>query len=1295
MDILQINNLVQQDSAINFDNDYSEFQSIRPFYPEIKTNFCLNPNFVGNLIRIRLAHGAPQHLLPDYFPQIIRHHPFLLPFVRGLFNHHLSNVSVEVNFNFNLLLISGNYQRFLYSSQNYLALPVAFTIHNVSTKNAFLRLLADYSVAQYILNAQRNLAIKYEETALLPLSLHLHIRRIPNIVYGLLSNNKRIDGLTKCCLKNQSQSIDCFFKSLSIFFEVKNGRLKPTNNKARRSNHRIALKLKNCFKFYLKYEKKVNPTTIFLPEGISTQGISLFEEFSSTRIDIWSQHFIDTKKIKNSKIESTNKKHCFHQRTRISPLLRDKTINLLSIPTTFRRNIFHLYAITNPQFFSNKFFCPDCKLRFKKNAFLKRHLSSNVHKKENFIPNSKLTKPQDNQHALQTLIPDTFLKTDPVFCYSLLKLNSNGSFQLDIIFKSPLGSISQSFCDNTLNNIAQYLINVISKISLPTLTANILQNHDLLIEFENIEKNFSNVALDFNLSQLKSYILQRISSVPCFITTPESHQHLNPLFIKECLKIFLAQKPTPKINFKSKLSQLTSVLATGPDSNLHIISLGRFLTELYADEALSPLENCDIFEKLNKKLKFYFEKDLINDRLLSITELAEIYFNKRLPFSKFTGFISPSLNLQNYIKESIKFGHLLGEVGIIHPNSSQKSYISFDFSLFYTNILKTFEIKAGKSIEFKAVGVLFEPTQKLNTLSFANILFLALEKLVDGKLHFQLLGPEFQPKGLKKNYKVDCVITQTLIDGSSISSVLEYDGCYHHACGNIDGEINECHLHPSKKTPDHEKDCKICLEAKKPASKHRPRLWRLKSHETKDSIHPTKRERYSLIAQRSNEREQNLKESNFFKNVISLRECVVLSFWNYSIIDLLRSFNIPFDPRNPLLQNTLGSIFEKTLVETLPIFDSKTKLTTQKLINLVRSKKLFGFLAISGDLGPVSRTILKNFTPFSKFEEGKVVNTFSLKNQLVSTEFLAYLLNHELGSPPDFILKKIHRVFAYIPHGQKHFNDPCSNLKKILCENENDKKLRQVTKNISNFFVGNFSRNVNSTPRLVILKQIDFFALPQLKFTRVCEHLIDDYYLLTLGRSQKYKNSCHNGFGIIERGRQILMTFLFELYNHCDARLMRCNTDGAFISSIQRFPDDCDLESPFFLDFWLKPNLSVEKIDAYLDFKLRYLKHPSFCPAHKIDYIKALRGKTKFDVKQCCKFFSNEDQFPLKIKIENYGSFAIVKGPNQIVSWPMNSREPLIKCSGLREKTLKNFLSFSQKNLTQFEEALSQIGVGE
>ena len=1289
MDILTINNLVHEDATINnLDQDYTNFLSLQSFYSEIRTNFVLNPNFLGNTIRVRLSQNAPPHLRPDYFPQIVADHPFLVSFVRGLFNHHLNHTSVEVNFNFNLLLISGDYERFLYSSQNYFALPVSFSIHNAATKNAFFQLLSSYSVAQYIVDAQRNLSLKYEEIAVLPLSLHLHIRRIPNIVYGL-DIKKQNNGLTKCCLKNTKKTTDCFFKSVSSFFYIENGCLKRSKNITRRSNQKIAIKIKACFRFFLKYEINVNPKKVFSQEGITQEGIQLFENFCSTRVDIWSQHFVDTKKIKNTKIELTQRKHYFHQRTRISPLSSDDTINLLSVPTNLNKNVCHLYAITNPCFFSKKVFCPHCNLRFSKNAYLKRHLASNVHKKNKFIPNSRLSQPQDNEIALQTLIPDAVIKTDLVFCYSIIKINSNGSFQLDFIFKSPLGSTSQSFCHDSIQKLCEFLINTISKISLPTLTINLIKNHEFLSQFETVEKNYSSVALDFNLSHLKSYIIQKISSIPCFITTSKNQQYLNSIFVKECLKIFLSQKPSSKITFKSKLSQFTSILATGPDSNLHIISLGRFLTDLYADDGLSLLENCDIFEKLNQKLKLYFSKDLINDRVLSVTELSQFYFNTRLPFSKISGFVSPSLHLQNYIQNSVKFGHLLGQIGVVHPKAVQKSYIAFDFSLFYTNILQNFKIRAGKCIEFEPSGVLFQPSQKLNSLCFANILFLALQKVVNGTLHFQLLGPEFQPKGLKKNYKIDCLIT----DSASIPSILEYDGCYHHACGNINGDINECHLPPDQKTDIHRLGCKICLEATKPASNSRPSLWSLKTHETKDSIHPTKKKSYSSIAQRSNQRELELKQSNLFNKVITLRECVVLSYWNYCIIDLLESFDIPFHPNNPLLKNTLGEIFEKTLVETLPIFDSRTKLTTQKLINLVKSKNLFGFLAVSGDLGPSSRSILKNFMPFSRHEDGKVINSFSLKDQLVSTEFLAYLLNHDLGSPPDFILKKIHRVFVYIPNPNKFFDEPCSNLKKILCENEDDKKFRQVTKNVSNYYIGNFSRNINTTPRLVLLKQHDFMALPQLRYTKCCELLIDDHYLLTLGRSQKFKNSCQNGIGIIERGRQILMKFLIELYTHCDATLMRCNTDGAFLSSIQPFPDDCDLAPAFFLDFWLKPDMSVQKINDYLDFKLRYLKRPAFCPAHKMDYNKALREKTNFQPKQCCKLFNNEDQFPLKIKIEQFGSYAIVKDKNQLVSWLHRTREPLIKCSGLKERTVQNFLTFSKKNLSQLEYALSKIGV--
>ena len=1302
MDIPTINSIVTRDAiGNNLDNEYTESDLIAQFYPELRCNYIVDPQLLANSIRFRLVVDAPQHLLPDYTPAILGENQTLISFVNGVLTNFYANTSIELNFSFSLLLSSNDYLRYLYASGNFLAFPIAHTVHNDVTRHAFLERLRNFSVNTYINNAAQSLSIKYDECSLLPLAINIFVRRMPNIVYGKVNNN----GLSRCCSKSKPQDLknNCFFNAISRYFDFKDNHIIKLSAPKRRPNKKVSRKIKDHFKFFLKFEKKISFSKVFDSNGITERGITEFENFFAVKVDIWSRNYTNLTRIRNEKIVRVDKLNEFHTRTRKSHSSDGIPINLLSVPSLDYKTR-HLLTILNPNFFSKKYFCTSCNIRFNKQWRLTRHLRTSAHDSARMIVNSRINQLKEKEILLSEILDGHKLSLDRAFSYVIINFNKDQHFEINFHYKSELfGCFSTTFSHPTLLNCAKYLISTLPKICLPHLASNLAKNALLFSKLgeaaQQLDGQIDSTTDDpkikeqkSNLDQVFQYVKERFSTVPCFVTSYEQNQYLIPQFIKECLKAVLLGKEEPDLTYKSKLGQYTSVLSLSKDRSIHIISLGRSSSELYADPSLTPSQNCDVFDNLNLKLSAAFKKDFISDRLVSITQLAQYYFKSHLPLATNFGLYSPSASLYTYLQKSVKFGHLIGHPTIVHPNASLKSYITIDFKLFYKSILQNFLLRTGLPIEFeRAEAPVFIPNKRLTSPSFANILFSALQTVIDGDLYYELIGAEYRPPQLSKDYRIDCVISSKDNDNHSLS-VIEFNGCYHHSCSDKNGNIRECHRHHHNQEKDHDTICKICLAAKQKASPHRPGLWRLKSHENEDSIHPTRKVPHRVVSRESLDREKELLTCGQFKDVHVITECDTIEYWNLPVVEFLERFRFPFDPKNTSLNHTLGAIFDDTLAQKLPIYDPRTKLTTQRVIDLVKSGSLFGFLVISGQAGPKSQALLGKFLPFSTKKNGQMVNSFSMESELISTEYLSYLLNNtQPGSFPDFILTKIHRIFAFLPHEQRMFQSPCHHLDKLLKMHEKDPNFRKIAKSMPNFLVGSFASNFNKSPRLVILSEEDIFGLPQVTYAQKIESLTPTSYSLTMARNQPFKNSSHNNHAIIQLGRMHLLKFFIELNRFCPSQLVRCNTDGATIATPFQFPAGIESNSVFFLDFWLSPTLSEEDIDSYIDFKIKYFTEPSVCPEHRSSYHHCLQNKIMFNAKHCCVNYQYEDNFPLKVRIEEFGDYCIVKGKNQVCSWSYQSNKIHIKCSGLQSRTLQDFISFSKRDIDTFDELLSTL----
>ena len=1289
MDIPAINAIVQNDRLdIGLDMEYSAeyVPLIENYYNEIKTWYQTDAALCANRIVFRLATSPPIHQL-DYNPAMLGDHVALIDFVHGILIHNYANETIEINFSPSMLLTSENGVSYVWSSQNFLALDVAHTIHNPASLTRFISLLRNFSLIDYKQQAENSMSMKYDEVLLFAISIHFYIRRRPQIVYGYTKSSYG-QGLVDCCkeTKKPNDSI-CFFKALSCSFRSQNGSFKFVSYTKKRTNLSLALKMKKSFIFWLQNDKKIKHA-VFSKYGITTKGLLLAEQFFNLRVDIWTNQFTQMKKIEKNKAISKTKIYPYHIKTRKSSNLAPNTVNLLQINTDSSARK-HLLAIRDPTFFSKKYLCPVCKIRFQQDWQLKRHLATDSHSRNKFVQNSPLQPNRENWKILEKLVPSSRLQTDDAFAFLSIQKEDKNTYRLDIHYHSNhFGSFSHSYKEQCLEKLANFTLNLLSKIGKPSTGYNAFHNVGFFCELEKslpkaypklTPSNLSNPdALQDNgeIQAIRQYVIDRTCLIPVFISTTKNGHNFANLFLWQLLKVGLSVNNQQKVNFKTKLGNLTSLAITGKESNLQFLTVGRMATELYIDPELTFQDNVSAFKNLSAKIVRDFGVDIIKEKVTSLTRIAEIYFQNQLMFAKKFCVLSPSKTLYSHIAKSVRYGHLHAVPTVIQAQSSvAKSYIDFDFKKFYKSILAENQVFIGRAVHFEKDGLLFKPKNRLDHITFSNILFATLENLVEARLHYKLYGNEFKAVNEQFSHNTDCVLV-----AKDTTIACEYFGCFFHFCQNL-----TCHMAIQDQPKEHWRTCTICQNARAPGSKHKPSLWRMKSGETVKSLHPTRKIPYEAIAEESELMLDNLRASPQFDKVVKITECEIIRYWDKPAITFLQDYNLPVNKEAKNLSQKLGNLVEATVVEKFALFNPKHKLTTHRVLNLVRENKLFGLLVISGKCGSKSKEILQDFLPFShKDKNQKMVNSFEMECQLVTTSFLNYLLtNDKKGSLPDFIVTRVHEIFAYPAYDELPYQRPCQYLTRLLEENKNDKAYLPLLKAIPNFHIGNFAFNPNKGAKCVLVTKDDLFGLPQTKNIKKLEHVTGQFYMAYFNKNQQFKNVSQNNLAVIQQGRLELLKFYVQLVTFCDCTMKRSNTDGITVTSHKPFPPTYRTVPIHFLDHWLKDSLTSTELANYMAFKLHYFKQPGFCKKHRDLYLCLLENKIRFYPEKCCIEYSQEDEIQLEMKIEHFGEQALITGINQMCSWQYDTNAINIKCSGLKNQTIDSFLSFTKTTLPE------------
>ena len=617
------------------------------------------------------------------------------------------------------------------------------------------------------------------------------------------------------------------------------------------------------------------------------------------------------------------------------------------------------------------------------------------------------------------------------------------------------------FTAPTIPMVAKACFKPLLDMSLALKNERLKNNINFLAHFQNsVETNAT--FKDKQLAYMRKNIVQYLSVTQVFLSSLLHEQSNLIQFLKALLTLHLEHSDPETCQLITRQGKFTEVILGRP-SGLQFIQISQLIPKMNEGDRLEQ-----IFKQFSTVAKLLQEKlgiDILSGMVTSGTSMAKLFFDQYIHTGSNFTFISPSANLYKNLMQSCRYGHLQAYPSIASPNSNYKSFIITDFIKFHTQILGDLKPFFGNSIKLVKSGLEFFVEKKMNFHSFANVFFSSLSKVCLGKFFYQLLGPEETVSN--NSIEIDCVIKlPKLYIGPNEMFIKTFSflhGCYWHS------HFSDCHQ--SSTSADHGKNCDICKTACQPSrAKYRPSLWKLPEGTNFSHPHPHIKKTYEQIHERTNWIDATVTKLSETNAIFVIRECILIKYWDQKIVNFLEYLDLP--AKYGINQNqTLGQLFEQTVTECFPLLYAK-KITMQRVINEVRAGHVHGQLQISGTCGPKIGGILGDFKIFShKNEKGEMINSNDIKEKIVTSDFLKYLLQpHEL---PDFILTSISTIYIYMNYPKKPFASACDKIMNLLEQYKENGQFCSVLKSLGNLYCGLMGVTARY-PNVHLLKSTDF-----------------------------------------------------------------------------------------------------------------------------------------------------------------------------------------------------------------------------
>ena len=1061
--------------------------------------------------------------------------------------------------------------------------------------------------------------------------------------------------------------------------------------------------MKRLFVNYLKKEKK-EISHLSFENGLSSSYLPLVQNFFQCNINIYTKTNIPITKLDKSEITSSLKK-----KSHIVPVswssFYKKTINLFELPTKVK-NLHHVAAITNPVLFMDKHFCNNCGRQFSQKPSLFRHIltTTDCTKPKNLLLGNK-----------QVSMPQNVLATQAGFTNNCQLFNSVIFFYL---FNGTMGyHVHISCCHN--NNVIYELNQSFSTMELLTQFAltflkqckdereqKLKNNISFLGELQGRIEKASEIGLTLNnsgtqnveiqelysLQNLKRFFIDYIAHKNSFVITSKSEKNLGFQFLEKIAKFSLLKFPEDSIKSKSVKFCLSEISISGPNSGFRFILSSNF--GYYASSCNpNPTTVINKFLKLNCFSKTNLKVDLFSGEVKSITGLAQIYFFSSPNVHPFS-FISPNQQLAQKIEENVKFGYIMASPGsCTFPQGELKSFFTVDFKKFYATTLKHSKMLLSQPMIFeKQQNSLIRTSKTLPHHSFANLFFCALQEICCGKFRFGLTSKEFRCFNLPQ----DCLIQ--LNDQKALC--LTFFGCFHHACSrehHLSHDYFQC-------------NCPYCVSNRTLCnSTLKPKLWKLPpNHSFDESRHPLKTKfTYKEINEKSLAIVNLVSKSPFISKMEIISECDVIYFWDKPLWEFAHKFSLPLKP-NVDKNATFKSIMIKTTTLYFPLLQKHgkgmTDISLSRVITAIKKNSISGLISVSG-FCPDNHPSLGNLKVFSHKKSGKMVNSNTIENGLLTIEFLSFLLNEKQLS---FNLKDIHTLYLYPNAKQATFYDPSNQILNLADTNEDD-TIKPFLKSISNFFIGSLAYNPNRYQKTVIINKNQLITT-NLKGFKGSKPLTNDHCFGFFSHNKPYVNASHNNFFLVFQARLKWLQFHVKLKRFLNIQILSQNTDGATYGCPNPFPGatyGCPSPFPitpivtpvtlnsstavtppivtpvtsptvFLLNHYLKSSLNVNDLLQYISFQREFFDLP-ICKKHESEYLEHLTHRQIFQPQENCCFMTDNNRIHT-VKIEHAGSHCFVAGQNLSVFFDQLSNSACYKSSGISKPDVKRFMGFCQND---------------
>ena len=1292
----EINAILRDEADMNtvLPRDYCStiHPTLRNNYHNVKSALVFAPGRYTSEFAVRIANLRPAEFSnrKDYWPSRFGEHENFLKLVKSILITQFANTRtcVDINFSMSLIILDdedpfNTAGTFLWSSRsNNSCLDQAFSIESFSTLNHFVdNVLSQFSVENYLLKSLETLESQYNGL-LVPVTTNFSITLNHATVFGgsekctprSLSDNN-CDNSGACNRGN-----NCVWRALSALMTL-DGEQWPVlrNNTRKRTNQKIAMRLKARFLQWYRHNYKndhfVEPVSSLgfdsrffnVLESFLGVGVVLVEQVKLMKKKVSYYGLVDTtKQARCLKVKFASKKRC------------PNTIFLASDGNC------HIRSVTNLPTFAHKYICKTCSKSYRYDHELKRHKCKQVKFRESTLHKWNCSLPVGIERVFGM---ESVLKSDAKYMHVLInKLGNGDSVSVKLCF-SLLGGdyMTKTVVLPDLHSVSQVVTTNCTKAALLVLGERMKNNYPLLKRIED-ECNSVTVKSDpvkvENLLRVKKGLVTFLSSFACYIQVGSDDNFTS----NDVMHAFLATLSDDHEcgSFGVRFGKNVIQGLTVKGSPVKFMSLTEFSSQFKEREAQDShvTQWAGVIESFDRHLG-------LNITGLSLGQIGhELMANCLTSVEQRMFLTSPPVFQKKTYDVNVRYGLLCFEgPSVISHETDFKSMVSVDFSRFYFNIISDKEAKlcVGLPIHYKKNerDKVFVAERNRRRKTTANVVLRVIETVLDTPVVSMVNSREVRFEGRP-------VDGYFMVGGDAW--IYEMQGCAVHGwkSGDNSDECEKtahtglCHLPKDvidAEYPGHAQSCEICLaNNSKEYSYARPKLWRLRQHETVNSVHFFDKKRtYGEIYELTRQKIKSIREAGF--HLISIWECDILKFWSRPVKDFFAQWELPV---NEVYEKVpLGQLMAEICTQSFPL-SLHPYLTESQVMKHIKDGTLNGYATVSCEFGPVSQTLLGNVKPFfMRDKSGEAHQTFEIENKCIPVSLLRELLNN--ASFKDFRVTTIYDIFEFAVSGK----NPFSRLKQPVLnalDKEGSSLFSQILKISLNGQLGCWNYNPLKHKKSLLIDEADIAHLDSRTNLSHCTHVTADKVLMHMKNDTPISNLSHLHLNILGIGVAMMLRLITGMIGYYACTVTRINTDGAIVKFKEQHPwkSLCELKkySLVFDTFLVRNDSSVEFLKNYVSWKKCYFKHLGFCPLHEQVYLDCLAGDgMPFSPSHCCLSYINTSaKYPLVV--EFVGDVGIFKSVNSLILANTVDNSVYVKGSGLRHLCVSDFANKTVEDLT-------------